>query len=66
MTNFEWPVNIKFDDSEDDIKEARLAWQIAHSLTPDAGFLHFMQTYAAEVKARRNRDKPSSTKLGAQ
>jgi hypothetical protein len=64
MTDFQWPTNIRFDESEDDIKEARRVWESAHSLTQDAGFLKFMQAYAAEIKYRKrieaNRPRPLS------
>jgi hypothetical protein len=60
VDNFRWPSHIMFDDTEEDINEARRVW-LANRATEDSGriadFLEFMEAYAKELEAKRHGDQ---------
>jgi hypothetical protein len=64
MSKFAWPASIKFDDTENDIKEARKAWLKSRGIEQSCGaageFLEFMQAYADMVERRRKQPDVSS------
>jgi hypothetical protein len=65
MGKFVWPEHIQFDDTEQDIKEARKVWLEAREIEQSCGvkgeFLQFMQAYALQVELRRNSEASSSS-----
>ena len=64
MTEFAWPSSIKFDDTENDIKDARKAWLKWRGIEQSCGaageFLEFMQAYSDMVEKKRKQADVSS------